>query len=117
MARELDYVAPMVYPSHWNTGEYDVADPNAAALPDRPALAARLQARPSRAPARGSCPGSRTSRSASTYGPAQVRAQIDAARSDGINEFLLWDPGVVYDGAGLTPNARPQRASRVPASG
>jgi hypothetical protein len=29
MAAELDYVAPMVYPSHWARGEYGVADPNA----------------------------------------------------------------------------------------
>src|SRR5207237_1662045 len=29
MARQLDYVAPMVYPSHWHDGEYGVADPNA----------------------------------------------------------------------------------------
>ena len=28
MARDLDYVSPMVYPSHWGPGEYDVADPN-----------------------------------------------------------------------------------------
>ena len=45
MARDLDYVAPMVYPSQWNDGEYDVADPNDAAVPDRAAVAARLQAR------------------------------------------------------------------------
>src|SRR4029078_746831 len=29
MASHLDYVAPMVYPSHWGPGEYGVADPNA----------------------------------------------------------------------------------------
>ena len=28
MARELDYVSPMVYPSHWGPGEYNVDDPN-----------------------------------------------------------------------------------------
>ncbi len=28
MARESDYVAPMVYPSHWGPGEYNVANPN-----------------------------------------------------------------------------------------
>ena len=27
MADHLDYVAPMIYPSHWGPGEYDVADP------------------------------------------------------------------------------------------
>ena len=29
IAREVDYVAPMLYPSHWAPGEYGVADPNA----------------------------------------------------------------------------------------
>ena len=28
MARNVDYVAPMLYPSHWGPGEYDVSDPN-----------------------------------------------------------------------------------------
>ena len=27
-APHVDYVAPMVYPSHWNRGEYGIADPN-----------------------------------------------------------------------------------------
>ena len=27
LAPHVDYVAPMVYPSHWGAGEYDVADP------------------------------------------------------------------------------------------
>ena len=30
IARRVDYVAPMVYPSHWGPGEYDVANPNAS---------------------------------------------------------------------------------------
>ena len=38
MARYVDYVAPMVYPSHWGPGEYDVADPNGEPVRDRPAL-------------------------------------------------------------------------------
>src|SRR5262249_4056214 len=29
MARELDYIAPLIYPAQWNNGEYDVPDPNA----------------------------------------------------------------------------------------
>ena len=28
MARTVDYIAPMVYPSHWGPGEYNVANPN-----------------------------------------------------------------------------------------
>ena len=40
-----------------------------------------------------------------TYGPAEVRAQINAARHDGIDEFLLWDPNVTYTSDALTPDA------------
>ena len=29
MARELDYISAMVYPSHWTPGEYNVPNPNA----------------------------------------------------------------------------------------
>ena len=29
MARQVDYIAPLVYPSHWGRGEYNVSDPNA----------------------------------------------------------------------------------------
>ena len=36
-----------------------------------------------------------------TYGPGEVRAQIDAARRNGINSFLLWNAGARYQGAAL----------------
>ena len=29
MARQVDYIAPLVYPSHWGPGEYNVSNPNA----------------------------------------------------------------------------------------
>ena len=28
MARTVDYVAPLIYPSHWGPGEFGVTDPN-----------------------------------------------------------------------------------------
>ena len=31
------------------------------------------------------------------YGPAEVRAQIDAARAVGAEGFLLWNPTSVYN--------------------
>ena len=52
----------------------------------------------SRAPARASCRGCRTSRSARRTAPAEVAAQIRAARDAGADEFLLWDPEVTYTG-------------------
>ena len=37
------------------------------------------------------------------YGPAEVRAQIDAAAELGITGFLLWNPNVRYTDGALTP--------------
>jgi hypothetical protein len=107
MARQVDYIAPLVYPSHWGAGEYDVASPNAEPyaivrrslfdfVRDVTGTPARL------------VPWLQDFSLGIGYGPAQVRAQIDAARRDGIDEFLLWDPGVTYTAAALEPNARPE---------
>jgi hypothetical protein len=38
-----------------------------------------------------------------SYGDAQVRAQIDAAASLGIDRFILWDPSVTYSAGALVP--------------
>ena len=43
------------------------------------------------------------------YGPDQVRAQIQAARSLGITSFLLWNAGARYQAAALTRRATPSR--------
>ena len=37
------------------------------------------------------------------YGPAEVRAQIDAARAVGAEGFLLWNPTSVYNVDALDP--------------
>jgi len=106
MAAELDYVAPMVYPSHWARGEYGVADPNA----DPRAIVQRSLVDFQRAVAGTGArvvPWLQDFSLGVPYGPAQVRAEIDAARSDDIDEFLLWDPEVTYTAAALTENARP----------
>jgi hypothetical protein len=96
-----------VYPSHWGAGEYDVADPNAEPY----AIIRRslydfgrdVTGTPSRL-----VPWLQDFSLGIHYGPAKVQAQIDAARRDGVDEFLLWNPDVVYTGAALTPNARPE---------
>jgi hypothetical protein len=40
------------------------------------------------------------------YGPAEVRAQIDASREAGVEDFILWDAAVTYTGDALEPTAR-----------
>jgi hypothetical protein len=102
MARELDYVSPMVYPSHWGPGEYDIPDPNSQpydivfrSLEDFERLV------------KGT--GSRVVpwlQDFYEYGPAEVSAQIRAAKDAGANEFLLWDPEVTYSADGVPETAK-----------
>jgi hypothetical protein len=40
------------------------------------------------------------------FGEAEVRAQIDAARSMGVDRFLLWSPSVRYDAGAVDPAPR-----------
>lgn len=108
MARQVDYIAPLVYPSHWGRGEYNVADPNAQpfAIVERSLFDFERDVRGT--PARLVPWLQDFSLGGVVYGPPQVRAQIAAARKLGVDEFLLWDPGVTYTAAALEPNARPE---------
>jgi hypothetical protein len=105
MARQVDYIAPLVYPSHWAPGEYNVSNPNAQPFDIVRRALFDFQHDVSGTPAR-LVPWLQDFSLGLAYGPAQVRAQINAARRSGIDEFLLWDPGVRYTSAALEPNAR-----------
>lgn len=100
IARQVDYVAPMIYPSHWGPGEYGVADPNsqpfdivAASLRDFQTVTKGTGARV--------VPWLQDFSLGVDYGDAQVRAQIDAAARVGIDSFFLWSPSVTYHGGAL----------------
>jgi hypothetical protein len=105
MARQLDYVAPMVYPSHWGPGEYDVASPNSQPY-DIVQRSLRAFEKDVRGTGARVVPWLQDFSLGVSYGPAEVRAQIQAAKADGIREFLLWDPAVTYTAGALTPDAR-----------
>lgn len=100
MAEHVDYIAPMVYPNHWNLGEYGVPVPEAAPYdiverslalyrdvlePTGTALMPWLQ-------------------DFGGYGEAEVRAQIDATEAvTGRRDFLLWASSATYTEAALDP--------------
>jgi hypothetical protein len=105
MARQTDYISPMVYPSHWGPGEYNVPNPNAQPY-EIVARSLRDFNRDARNTGARIVPWLQDFTLGVTYGPTEVRAQIDAARRDGIKEFLLWDPLVTYTSEALTPDAR-----------
>ncbi len=103
MAEHLDYVAPMIYPSHWGVGEYGVADPNRqpydivtatlevweeATAGKRARVIPWLEDTPYRAWDR----------------PLQIREQIRATADAGIDEWLMWNPGSTF-----TPEAYDRR--------
>ena len=97
----VDYVSPMVYPSHWGPGEYGVDDPVAepgliversvadflrAAAGTGAAVVPWLQA---------------FSDHGVEYGADEVREQIVASERAGAHGFLLWNARSTYDPAAL----------------
>lgn len=114
IARHVDYIAPMVYPSHWVPGEYRVAEPNRQPYDIVKAALADFKAK---AEGTGTplMPWLQDFSLGHPYGPAEVRAQIDAAAAVGVTDWLLWNPGVRYTSAALDPSlVRLRRADAGP---
>jgi hypothetical protein len=102
VSRNADAVYPMVYPSHFNAGEYGIDDPNAwprrtvsHALSD---FERALEGRKVRL-----TPWLQDFSLGRTYTVDDVRAQIVAARRMGTAGFLLWNPEGVYSPGALLP--------------
>jgi len=91
MTEWVDYVSPMVYPSHYNKGEYGIADPNAS--PYKTVYLAMEGAKKRlgihsvklRPYLQDFTMGVR-------YGKDEVRAQIQACYDNDIGDWLLWNP-------------------------
>ncbi len=103
MAKSADYIAPMVYPSHWGPGEYGVANPNRSPYPIVRRSLADFQ-RLVRDSDTQIMPWLQDFSLGVTYGPARVRAQIRAAHDAGSDSFLLWNAAARYTAAALTPH-------------
>lgn len=101
IAQHADYIAPMVYPSHWAAGEYGVASPNASPyeIVNRSLADFVKQVKGTRA---AIVPWLQDFSLGVHYGPTEVADQIRAAARDGMNSFLLWNAGAMYQGAALT---------------
>jgi peptidoglycan/xylan/chitin deacetylase (PgdA/CDA1 family) len=113
IARQVDYVSPMVYPSHWAPGEFDVASPESqpydivkASVDD---FAKKVKGTGARV-----VPWLQDFSLAVDYGPTEVAAQVKAAKDAGVDEFLLWDPLVTYDADGLARNAEMPSVGTAP---
>jgi len=103
IARYLDAIYPMVYPSHFGPGEYNLADPNgnpgatvAYALRDFNRQLAGTKVR--------IVPWLQDfSWAGRTYGMAELQAQIDSARRAKTGGYLLWNAAGIYTPGALEP--------------
>jgi hypothetical protein len=97
----VDAVYPMVYPSHYNSGEYGIAEPD-----DRPGLVVSRSLSDFRRALEGRrarlTPWLQDFSLGRTYTLQDVQAQIAAAEAHQTNGFLLWNPEGVYTAAALS---------------
>ena len=104
---EVDSALPMVYPSHFSAGSHGVARPDAQPYEIVRASLRAAVARNRSIPGSGSVipwlqDFTRGSR-AHVYGPAEVRAQIQATYDAGLQEWVLWNSGSQYTVGALEP--------------
>jgi hypothetical protein len=102
ISKYVDAVYPMVYPSHYGAGEYGLDDPNASPGPtvEWSLSDFRRELKKSKAEL---IPWLQDFSYGRTYGLADVRAQIEAARLMGARGYLLWNPLGVYTPGALAP--------------
>ncbi len=105
MSSYLDYICPMVYPSHYGRGYYNLPVPDAA--PYELIYNAMLDSKDSLSlnVAKGRCADVRPWLQAFTatwvrghidYGPKELRLQIDATYDAGYTGWLLWNAAGAY---------------------
>jgi hypothetical protein len=104
IARYVDAIYPMVYPSHYGAGEYGLEDPNATPG-DTVAYSLTHFRREIRGGKALLIPWLQDFSHGRTYGLTEVREQIDAARQLGARGYLLWNPLGVYTPGALTPRS------------
>jgi hypothetical protein len=101
LARYLDAIYPMVYPSHYGPGELGLADPNA-----EPGRTVALSLRDFAADLTGQktllVPWLQDFSLGREYSKDDVRLQILAARDASADGYLLWNPSGIYTPGVLT---------------
>ena len=111
MAEELDYISPMIYPSHYADGNFGIDHPDTRPYDTiRAAMDASTEDLNAVWSAGGSTAAVRPWLQAFTasyldhyidYGPEEIRQQIQAVYDSGYEEWLLWNASVRYDSGGL----------------
>ena len=94
LARDLDAIYPMVYPSHFSPGEYGITDPDA--YPGRTVARALFDFRRQVKGRAALIPWLQDFSLARRYGLIEVTDQIAAARRQHARGYMLWNPEGVY---------------------
>lgn len=107
IGKHVDNIAPMVYPSHYSTGWYNLEDPNAEPyLVVKGAMEEAVEKNSSMENPPIIRPWIQDFDWAGIeYGPDKVRAQIIASKELGIYEYMIWNPSNAYDPYGFIETA------------
>jgi hypothetical protein len=102
VAGAVDYISPMVYPSHYALRTFGLPDPNKA--PYETVYRAIEDGQERLREGDGILrPWLQDFSLGYTYGSEEVMAQIKALEDLGINQWLLWNPANKYTAAALRP--------------
>jgi hypothetical protein len=106
IGRVVDTIYPMTYPSHYRSGEFNLPNPD-----DAPKTTVADSLRDFRAQLEGAraavVPWLQDFSLGRTYSPADVAAQIAAAREADTGGFMLWNAAGVYTSRELRRGAPP----------
>jgi hypothetical protein len=113
LAKILDTIYPMVYPSHYHAGEYNLDDPEAV-----PGTTVAYSLRDFRRQVRRGrallVPWLQDFSLSRTYDLVDVQSQIAAARAALSSGFLLWNPNGEYTPLALAAGPRPLEPLETP---
>ena len=103
LAKAVDVLSPMVYPSHYSKGNFGLADPDKSPYETIYRSIKDAVARLPKEPHARIRPWLQDFSLKNPYGTNEVRAQIRALNDLGINEWLLWNPRSHYTKSALRP--------------
>lgn len=93
MTEQVDYVSPMVYPSHYAKWTYGIADPNKEPYK---VVYNSIEGALKRIPEEKLRPWLQDFSLGYKYGKNEVRAQMQACYDNKIGSWLLWNPRCIY---------------------
>lgn len=120
IASVVDYISPMVYPSHYSPGNYGLANPDASPYETVHNTMLKALEKTPDLPATRHRPWIQDFTLRHRYGKTEVEAQLRALADTGIHQFLLWNstnrytPGVDYNLIGRPPPGEDESVSTEP---